>query len=293
MSIPKNHHYVTQSLSQNFMSNGVMFKCNKEDKIVRKVKSTRSLFSQDYLNSKIGKDGEIDHASVESELNKNFETNFPKYANVIIDAVNSIGKVVDFNLIDEAIEYVIGMALIGEARHPLRMKEAHDTILGSFKMIADLAIPDLKSEIYEHLNKVDPVNNKTPLDFNRVKNKIRARMGEAKLGVMVAPDDHYFILPDCSSAIERFPVEPDVIEGVTYINPAMVIGSVFIPINSKILVSATSRSILNGKLKEEPTTFHRLDDRLAKGFNKILYDKAYEEVACENKEFLENFLTTV
>ncbi len=275
------------------MSNGVMFKCKKEDKTVRKVKSTRSLFSQDYLNSKIGKDGKVDHISVESELNKNFETNFPKYANVIIDAVNSIGKVVYFNLIDEAIEYIVGMALIGEARHPLRMKEAHDSILGNFKMIADIAIPDLKSEIYEYLNKVDPVNNKTPLDFNKVKNKIRARMGEAKLGVMVAPDDHYFILPDCSSAIQRFPVAPDVIEGVTYINPAMVIGSVFIPINSKILVSATSRSILDGKLKQEPTTFHRIDDKLAKGFNEILYHKAYEEVACENKEFFESFLTTV
>jgi len=47
-----------------------------------------------------------------------------------------------------------------------------------------------------------------------------------------------FLLPDCTAATKRFKVKDDVIDGVTYINPAMAIGMVLMAINSKILVLA-------------------------------------------------------
>lgn len=298
MNVPKNHHYVSQSLSRNFMpQTGKMFKYNKNDNRIHDVNSTKSLFSRKFLNSKINDAGEIDHSSVESDLNQHFETHFPKHYKVLINAAYGdfeIGKFLpNSDEIEEAMEYIIGMALIGNARHPKRMEENHEAILGTFKTLAEIATPELKNEINEYLDKVAPVNNKTPVDFEDLKNKIRHYMGEVRFGLMRAPEDHYFILPDCSSTIKRFPVAPDVIDGETYYNPAMPIGLTLMPINSKLLIAATSRDLLSDGFEDEPSGFHDIDGALAMSYNRILFESAYNEIACENKEFLQKFVDSV
>lgn len=118
-------------------------------------------------------------------------------------------------------------------------------------------------------------------------------MGEVRFGVMLAPENHYFILPDCSSAIKRFPVAPDIVDGETFYNPAMQIGLTLMPINSKVLIAATSRDLLSDGLEDEPSGFHPINESLAMSYNLILYESAYNEVAYENKEFLEEFVNLI
>ncbi len=279
---------------------GRMCKYNKTANQIYDVNSTKSLFSKKDLNSIVDDDGEIDHGSVESDLNKHFEMHFPKRYEVLVNAASGnyddydIGKFLpNSDEIDEAMEYILGMALIGNTRHPQNMEENHEAILGMFKTLADIAVLELKNEINEYLEKVAPVNNKTPIDFQDLKNNIRQYMGEVRFSVMRAPENHYFILPDCSSAIKRFPVAPDIIDGETFYNPAMIIGLTLMPINSKLLIVASSRDLLSDGLENEPSGFHDINGALAMSYNRILYESAYNEVACENKEFLEKFVKSV
>lgn len=289
-----NHHYVSQVLSRKFMTNGKIYRFNKSTGYIKTLKSTKKLFSKEDLNSIIGKDGKINHNLVEDELNEYFENNFPKNYQILLDAAYSdfeVGKVLpNATEIEEAMEYVIGMALIGQARHPQRMKEQHDAIFGMLKTITDLATLELKNEINKYLEKVSPVNNKTPINFHKIKNAIRHYMGDVRFGIMRAPENHYFILPDCSSAIKRFPIAPNIIDGETFYNPSMHIGLTLMPINSKVLITATSRDLLPEEFNNEPSGFHNIDGTLALSYNNILFEAAYNEVACENREFLEKFV---
>jgi hypothetical protein len=110
-------------------------------------------------------------------------------------------------------------------------------------------------------------------------------MDDTTYSIMIAPDEHYFLLPDCTAATKRFKVEDDVIDGVTFINPAMVIGMVLMPINSKILVLAVKTEFC----PEQGHGIYALNSETMLGYNRILFDNAIKEVACQNREYLERF----
>jgi hypothetical protein len=295
MSVPKNHHYVSQALSRNFLSEGGrLYKYDKSERRIKTVNSTKRLFSKDYLNSIINEDGEIDHISVETQLNRNFESEFPNHCELIFNALNKeceIGNVIpNSENIQTSMEYLLGMALIGPFRHPQHIHETEEIIFGTLMELADNAVAELQSSIYSELNRLAGVMNKVPVDFNDLRNGMLELMGDIKFGVMRAPEPHYFILPDCSAGTKRFQMPSDYIDGKEYINPSMPIGFALMPINSKVVITAVSRRILPDEFREQTSGFYTINEKTVFGYNNILYDSAYREVVCENKEYLESFI---
>lgn len=298
MSEPRNHHYVSQTLSQNFLSEGgKLFKYDKIENRITVVKSTKRLFSRRDLNSRINKNGEVDHKSVENELSRNFETDFPRHCENILNALNiecEIREMVpNTENIHASMEYLIAMALIGPSRHPQHIREKEVAIFGTLIEIAKNAMPELQKSIYSELSRLSGVTNKVPVDFKDLSEGMLKLMGEIKYGVMRAPENHYFILPDCSAGTKRFQMPSDFINGKEYLNPSMPIGFALMPINSKTVITAVSRGVLPEEFREQANGFYTINEETLFGYNNILFDSAYQEVVCENREYLEGFIKQI
>lgn len=84
MSKPKNHHYVSQCHQKEFFDDntGQIFLYDKELDNHYSKQSTKHLFSEDHLNSKLTKNG-IDQESLEKELKILFEDDFHKHVNQV------------------------------------------------------------------------------------------------------------------------------------------------------------------------------------------------------------------
>ena len=300
MSKPRNHHYVSRVLSNKFMSPaGRIHKYNKHHKYnkYRTKSTTKSLFSKTDLNVIKDKDGNLDHESVEAELNNNFETNFDKHYRIITEAVEAdreIGKVIDNSeLVLESIRYLIGMALIGEARHPERIENINNAVFGLLFEIAQEATDELKEEIYSSYRDVAEITNKNPTNFTKLRDSLEESMGEIIYSIQIAPEDEYFLLPDCTAAQRRFALPPDIIDGQKFYHLAEPIGMVLMPINSKILLIATSARLIPDELKTNGHGIYPIRKSLVHDFNKILFNEAYAEVACEDKKYLSDFVKSV
>ena len=291
MSIPRNHHYVSRVLSNKFLSkDNRIYRYSKSNNKVTSVNSTKGLFSQRDLNTAIDENGNFDYISVEEQLNTCFEKDFPKYYDIIVSAVStgfvSGKKIPDSQYITEAAKGIIEMGFIGRSRHPLDMQHNQNVIFGAFREIADNATDELRNGLLSHIESLSGVTNKLGLDFNELANDLVELMGDTTYSIMVAPDDHYFLLPDCTAATKRFKVKDDLIDGVTYINPAMIIGMVLMAINSKILVLAVKTEFC----PEQGDRIYQLDADTMLEYNKILFDNAINEVACQNQEYLQELI---
>lgn len=296
--IKRNHHYVSQVLSRKFFSDKKkIYVFNKSKGNIKDVLSSKKLFSKKDLNAVLTDLGEIDYNSIEELLDKNFETDFNKHFQNILNAVNSnleVGK--NYENVAElqfSIEYLTKTAIIGELRHPQKIKDNQNFIFSAFNEIAEMATDELKNKIFSMQSKLSVVENKIPINYKKVAEECFKNMGDVRYAIMKAPDNCFFILPDTSSLIRRFQMKSDIIDGVEYINPSMPIGLVIMPLNSKILLTAASRCILPEELKNQHSGFHKIDENIVNAYNKSLYDNSYSEIACENKEYLEKFLSSI
>lgn len=292
MSTPRNHHYVSQVLSKKFLSvEGRIYKYSKTKDQIVSLNSTRRLFSQVDLNTTFDKEGNLDHHSVEDKLNVAFEKDFPKYYQVIVDAARSelvTGVALpDSEQITEAASKIVEMGFIGRSRHPMDMLESQNVIFGALLEIANSATEELKNGILSHIHSLSGITNKLKLNFDELAKSFVDLMGETTYSIMIAPDDQYFLLPDCTAATRRFKVEDDVIDGVIYINPAMVIGMVLMPINSKVLVTAVKTEFF----PDQGHGLYQLSAETMLVYNRVLFENAFEEVACQNKEYLQGLVS--
>lgn len=291
MSEPRNHHYVSQVLSRKFFnSNGNAYLFDKAKNKFETVNSTRFLFSERDLNSRIIEDGNIEHSSVESLLNRYFENPFNTHYNTIVAAVeakHSLYHVIpNSDEVQKAMEFLILMGNIGAIRNPNHMKWAENAIFGPLFMIAENATDELRNEIYSAYQRVFKVTNKTPVDYKELSEGIAKLMGDTTHSIFVAPEDTYFILPDSTSTVKRYKLLDDVIvDGETYISPAKSIGTVLMPINSKILIAAVSRKVLQGN-----NGIYQLKKETVMDYNKALLDSSFEAVICENETYLKAFV---
>jgi hypothetical protein len=291
MSIPRNHHYVSRVLSNKFLSDDRhIYKYSKRNEKITAINSTKGLFSQKDLNTAISEDGNFDHSSVEEQLNICFEKDFPKYYDIIASAVNagyiSGKRIAEPQQIIEAAKGIIEMGFIGRSRHPADMQHNQDVIFGALLEIADNATDELKNGLLSHIGSLSGVTNKLKLDFSELAKGLTELMGETTYSIMIAPEGHYFLLPDCTAATQRFKVKDDVVDGVTFINPAMVIGMVLMAIDSRILISAVKTEFCPG----QGFRIYRLDAETMFNYNRVLFDNALEEVACQNQEYLQQFV---
>lgn len=300
MSIPRNHHYVSQVLSEKFVSrDGYIHIYNKYFKYnkFRSKTSTKSTFSQKDLNLRKERDGKLDYSSVELILNKNFETDFNKHYQLINEAIKTPKKageaLSNSDQILNSIKYLMGMALIGQSRHPDRIEQRNNEIFGPLFDLDPTIFKDLRSEISTFYSHVADIANKTPIDFKKLHEGIVKSMGEVVYSILLAPKNEYFILPDCTAAQRRFGFKPDIIDGKEYFNEANPIGTAIMPINSKVLLAVTAKRLIPEEFEKEDHQIFTLNNELVRDFNITLYNDSFREVACENKKYLVNFIEKI
>ncbi len=288
MSIPRNHHYVSQVLTRKFKdANDIIYLYNKTSQEFSSTQSTKHLFSERDLNSTITEEGVVDHSSVEEILNRNFETGFNSCYETVVAALANRNQIPNYEEVIRAIQYLVGMGIIGEMRNPHHMAKKQEIFLGTFRMLLEFATPELKTIIQTHEQSLSGVKNKLPVDFKEISDGVTELMGDIWFSIFIAPENEYFLLPDCSSAVFRSQLEDDnIVDGETYYNLSRPISTVMMPINSKVLIMARAAKICS----RQSHGTGLLTSDLVYDQNQMLYKRAYERVACENEEYLKRFM---
>ncbi len=282
MSIPKNHHHVSQCHIRYFKNNetGKYYLYNKELDIFEKPKpSEESIFSEDYGNTRF-KEGELDHKGLEDELNIKFETDFVQHADKVIEAVSN--STYEIDSLKASLQYLLRYAVISEMRHP------------SFKKGADDRVNDLMSKTLNHIFYLetgeksdfkisDFEKSKTKysnlLDYNDIAEERLQSMGNLSIDVVVAGDNDEFILPDTGCYLKRARIN-------NYINKNIQeIAVIGLPLTYKIFILATSVK-LEG-VKEGVFVVKNIPSLLVEDANRELYINGIKKVLARNKNVLE------
>jgi len=294
MSTPKNHHYVSRVLSNNFLSaQGRIYRYSKVTRRISELNSTKGLFSSQHLNTVIDEEGNLDHFTIENAISNHFEKDFPKYYKVVMDMIaedHEIGKPIpNPQMVLDAVKNIVEMGFIGRTRHPLDMQRTQNFIFGAMINLADGLNEDLRKSMLSHFISKAKVLNKLPLDFPELSKGMAELMGETTYSIMLAPKDHYFLLPDCTAATKRFKLKDDIIDGQVFINPGMVVGLVIMPINSKVVLAATKTEFT----PNQGNGTYILSEEIVLSYNRTFFENAILEVACESRDYLERIISSI
>lgn len=285
MSIPKNHHHVSQCQIGNFfnLNEGKIYLYDKALKKPFHRKSTERVFSEDFANSRLT-NNEIDHSTLEKDLKDNYEDTFTPYFNEV--------KRVVLNLNEASEEFhkaLIGLTkhgIAGEIRNPIKKKN-DDTFITDvlFKEIMPITTPELQSDLLNLKERIEKTKYINALLYSEFTEKVFEAMGGISCSLFVIECEHYFLLPDRSSITKRERINehfnPDIKE----------IAMVGIPLSSKIYLHSESKKIRDYTPKI--IVFREKDCANIDQINLSLYLRAYKQVACENKDYLESFVNRV
>ncbi|MBL4939461.1 MAG: DUF4238 domain-containing protein, partial [Lutibacter sp.] len=202
MSIPRNHHFVSQVHIKNFFDN----ECGKifiYDKILDNFyfkNTSKSLFSEKDLNTKLV-DGNKDFETLEKDLNFFFEKDFAKYFLIIRNFIE------DFNYsekVNNALYYFAKYGAIGQIRNPRDKKLINDTIFEVFSELSKNSTPKLKREINEALSFRKELKYINSTQYSKFANDILELMGDIifRIEIPIEKED-YFLLPDFCAANVR------------------------------------------------------------------------------------------
>jgi hypothetical protein len=285
MSTPKNHHFLSQVLLKKFLdSEGKLNYYSKTEDSITNKEYSRFDFADEYLNSIIDDNGEIDHKSVEDNLNHNFERDFNRYYESFFSALKSDNH----ELLTDSIKFMIRLGIIGDMRTPEHHIETQKTIFGGFEQIRRLADSKLQQELEEFYNSVSPVKNKLPVDYNEVAEGVQELMGDCIYSVFIADDDEYFFLPDNSAVTIRSKLEPDIeFNGEILESESRPIATVIFPINSKTIIVSQSAKIC----PQKSHGIYNLRSDAVYTYNKMFLDSARDKVICAKNEYLRTFIS--
>lgn len=285
MSIPRNHHYVSQVLIRKFLDkDNNLYTYSKESGSIEEKKWSRFDFAEKDLNSTVDEFGQVEHSSVEEILNQHVETGFNNHYNKVMDAIFSN----DFSELIESIKYLIRMGIIGDMRTPYRQAERQNIVLDSYRMISKRATKEIQDSLEEFESRTSDIKNKMPIDYKAIIDKTLDLMGETIYSVFEAPQSDFFFLPDCSSIVVRSQLEDDtIIDGIVFHNPTRPISTVILPINSKVVLVAQSKKIC----PQESHGIYKLSSNDVDEYNIMFLEKAHDKVICENKEYLNQFVS--
>jgi hypothetical protein len=279
VSIPKNHHYVSQCHQREFFNKetGYIYVYDKEKKNFYRKETTKTLFSKDYLNSKENS-GDLDHITLERELKILFEDDFDKFVNLVKAFV-----VEPINLPEmyEILGRFTLMGTLGQLRNPLFKKQLTELTRRMETDVLNMSTGFDKDMISTFLT----AKLKTPYD-NRIGYidtalRILERMEPMEYELFSIESDVHFILPDTSCYQVRGQLRP-------YPNtPIQEITRIGMPLTDKIFLLASS-SLLKGNRNGIQSILEE-HAALAMEININLFHFAYTAVACKD----ENYLRTV
>lgn len=283
MSIPRNHHFVSQVHIKNFFNSreGKIFIYDKLTINHYYKTTTKSVFSEKDLNSTFNNDT-LDHISLENDLNEHFEKEFPKHIEVIQNFIIDLNYSKEVN---ESLTYFAKYGIIGEIRNPRHKRNLEETIFKSFSQMYELFDAKLKTEFDEafaYKNKIKYINS---TQYSEFANEVIKLMGDLVFVIETPKNlNDYFLLPDFCAANRREKINdyfnPD-IEEIAYIG---------LPLSSKIYIHFYSTKIKDG-IKN--SGIYELDSSVVQKLNKMNYDYCESKIACEDEVYLKKFIENV
>ncbi|REC50228.1 DUF4238 domain-containing protein [Chryseobacterium pennipullorum] len=284
MSIPKNHHYISQAHIKNFFNKEKkeIYLFDKDQNRHFKKNTTKSIFSEKNLNTKRTINDEYDYSTIEEELNQNFEKDFP-------GCVEIVKKLVETDKLDddahEALLYLAGYGLIAELRTPARKRETDNALKNGMKIIMEMGTEELKSAYKRHFDFNDEVKYSNNLDYIKFAHDVINAMGDLILSVDIPENENdYFILPDFGAATMRGRIN-------NYFNPdALDRVYIGLPLTSKLYLHFSSSKL---KSLPRPPGIHRVTTNHVYYLNKENYDYSRQIIACENEHYLQDFVRKI
>lgn len=281
MSIPLNHHYVSQCQIKNFF--------NKEDNLIYlydkqrdnhySSNSTKSVFSETGLNSRLTDEDEIDNVTIEEDIKRNFEDRFRANTDIIIDALNRTTFSWTFRY---SLDEITQLGIIGDFRTPEFKKRMDKTFGTVFRTIADHATPELKDTLEQFFTDREKTKYSNALNYSEIAKDIFDKMGEINHKIVWIKSNDYFILPDCTSAIRREKINE-------YFNlDIKEIATVAIPLTSKIFIMSSSKKLIPGG--DELMIIDKDNHEYVYQINGTLLTESHKTVACESKVYLNKFI---
>lgn len=285
MSIPKNHHYISQSHIKNFFNNHdeAIYLYDKESKRLFSKNTTKSIFSERNLNTKRNDDGTYDYCSIETELGKHFETDFPHWCEIVRNFI--ISEELDSEPTRNALQSLARYGLIAESRTPRNKKTIDEAM---YKCLVEIfrdglkSLPDELAKFFEFNEDVKYTNTGSYVEFA---NEVFEVMGELCFSIHIPKDkDDYFILPDFGAVRLRARIND-------HFNPyAKDIAYIGLPLSSKIYIH-----FFSGKLKVFPVKpgIHYRTSEEVELLNKANIEYAKQFIACEHSEYLKRFTADI
>lgn len=283
MNPPINHHFVSQVHLKNFF-NTEQQKIYVYDKIQNRhyfKKTTKSLFSEPKLNSRFKK-GEVDHSSIEKELNDYFEKDFSRNTQIIRQFISDK----EFNEdVNSALTYFAKYGIIGDMRTPRFKQETDSAIKQALTEIMCNSTAELKIQIEEMFSYEKEVKYSNTGSFAEIAETIFQKMGRLIFEILIPEKEiDFFIVPDFSAGTARERINE-------YFNPDVKeIAFISLPLESKIYIRLYSEKLY--KNSQVPNSIIKYcSSQLVKEVNKINLDYCQDKIACENEEYLKSFIS--
>lgn len=281
MSIPQNHHHVSQCQIKNFInSEGKIFLYDKAKKNFYVKSTSKNIFSEKRANS-IYKDGKIDHESLELDL-KSYEDKYPDAVCLISEAIKN-RKISDD--CHRALILITMFGIIGRLRTPQRKRELDTIIDNSFTQFEDLLAEDQKKGLEQTREYKQHVKYSNLLTYTEIADSVFERMGGLDFTIWHIESNDCFLLPDTSATSIRKKIN-------LYFNPDIKeIAEVGFPLTDKIFVHALSKKL--GQQKSYICFIDKDDDKNVTDINYNLYNFANNTVATSNEGYLRRIVSTI
>lgn len=285
MSVPRNHHFVSQVLIKKFLDEKkTLYTYSKKDNCINEKPYGRFDFAEKDLNSFFGDNDELDHKTIEDNLNKYFENDFNKHYDLLLSGLKNN----DFKNTQNSLKFLIRMGVIGEMRTLDDKLETKHIFFSSMQKVMNTFSIDENNGFNAYVKKHSTSKNVTGIDYNEICDKIIDLMGEIIYSVCYAPKDNYFFLPDNSAIQIRSKRETirKLPNGKTAINTISPITTIIIPINSHVLIIAESLEIC----PKNENSVNQLSKKDLILFNKLFIEHSRDKVICKNKIYLSDFI---
>lgn len=284
MSIPRNHHYVSQIHLKQFF-NEEKDSIYVYDKIKRNhyiKQTTKSLFSEKDLNTRYFEENK-DFKHLEDDLNEFFEKDFSENLSIV---KGIFGK----SELDRKENYALycfaRYGVIGDMRTPRHKKAMDDALWESLGKLMPNCTPELKNEMEEAFAYRKEVKYSNLLEYSEISEKILETMGGLIFKIIVPKNESdYFVVPDCSSITIRDKIN-------TYFNPDIKeVAYIGIPLTSKMYIHFFSEKLFKENAPSSEIKFEETD--IINKLNKASFDVCESKIACENEDYLKKFIEDI
>ena len=282
MSIPLNHHYVSQCQIKQFFNaeEGKIYLYDKDKKNFYWRTSTKSIFSEKFSNS-IFKQGNINHKTLEDDL-KIFEDEYPIAVELISDTAKTgtISKECYHSLLNITL-----FGIIGHLRTPQIKKGLDDAVNNAFESLYEECTDELRAQLKSLTEYKGHVSYSNVVKYSTTALRIAEKMGGLAFTIWHIRSDDFFLLPDTSAFTLRGRIN-------NYFNPDIFeIAEVGFPLTNKIFIHALSE-----KLGQEKSYIAFIDEKnkqIVADINYNLFHFAQKLVATNDEAYLKQIVEQV